>query len=172
MIWAWGSLLFSSGCEQQHQGVKIGEVAPQFSGKDIYGKAISLGDLKGKIVVIYFWANTCCGNNLKHLEPFYDNNRDKGLAILAINERDSGKEVESYAKNNGVTFTMLSDDNSAIFKRYHGLGFPTIFILDRNGIIREKILGSIQVPKLEKLIQRQLQAQKEAEASYEKLHRH
>lgn len=65
---------------------------------------------------------------------------------------------------------MLTDDHFSIFKQYQAFGFPTIFIVDRNGIIRQKILGNIQTDALKKVIQRQFDMQKQAEASYEKNH--
>lgn len=67
---------------------------------------------------------------------------------------------------------MLTDEHTTMFKQYQAFGFPTVFIIDRNGVIREKILGNIQVDKLEKLIQHQFDIQKEADASYEKQHPH
>jgi peroxiredoxin len=158
------------GCEPQRD-VKIGESAPVFSSTDIAGEPVSLNQFKGKIVVIYFWQNSCCGDSLKLVEPFYSANRHKELAILAVNVGDTKEIVTSYAKGNGLTFTMLTDEHSIIFKQYQALGFPTILIIDGNGIIRGKILGNIQVNKLEKLIQHQFDIQKQAEASYEKNHR-
>jgi cytochrome c biogenesis protein CcmG, thiol:disulfide interchange protein DsbE len=143
-------VLLCSGCESQ-LGVKIGDTPPGISGTDIHGDYVSLSQLKGKVVVIYFWEDSCCGGSLKRLEPFYRQSKDKGLQILAINELGSKREVASYASNNALTFTMLTDEYSMLFKIYRVIGFPTIFILDRNGIVREKIMGDIQSAKLEQL---------------------
>jgi cytochrome c biogenesis protein CcmG/thiol:disulfide interchange protein DsbE len=144
------TLLLCAGCESQ-QGVKIGDTPPEISGNDIRVEYVSLSQFKGKVVIIYFWSNSCCGGNLKQLQPLYNQHRYNGLEIIAINELDSKKDVTSYAKNNGLTFTMLTDEYSMLFKIYRVLGFPTIFIIDRNGIVREKIMGDIQTAKLEKL---------------------
>jgi peroxiredoxin len=157
------------GCKAQRD-VKIGETAPEFSATDITGEPVSLNHFKGKIVVLYFWQNSCCGNSLKLVEPFYNANRHKKLAIIAINVGDPKEVVTSYAKNNGVTFTMLADEHSSIFKQYQAFGFPTIFIIDKNGVIRKKILGNIQVDQLKELLQRQFDIQKQAETTYERNH--
>ena len=157
------------GCETK-QVLKTGEMAPVFSAMNIAGEPVSLSQFKGKIVVVYFWQNSCCGDSLKLVEPFYNANRHKGLAIIAINVGDPKGVVTSYAKSNGLTFTMLADEHSSIYKQYQAFGFPTILIIDKNGVIRKKILGNILVDQLEKLINQQFDIQKQAEASYEKNH--
>ena len=145
------SLAFSSGCEEK-QRVKSGDKPPGISGSDIHGELISLSRFKGNVVVLYFWRNSCCGDKLKQLEPFYSRNKDKGLAVLAINVGDTREFVESYAKNNGVTFTLQTDERAMTAREYGVFGFPTIFILDREGIIQKKILGDIDTAQLEKLV--------------------
>lgn len=162
-------LLLCTGCEEK-KGVKIGDTAPSISGNDIQGNYISLAQMKGKTVVVYFWTDSCCGENLKQLEPFYSRNKDRGLEIIAINEMDPKEAVQSFASRHGLTFTLLSDEHSMVFKHYNVLGFPTVLILDRYGVVREKILGEMQTAKLEKLIERQIESQKKAEGSYEKMH--
>jgi peroxiredoxin len=144
------SLAVLTGCENG-QGVKIGGAPPEISGTDIHGGYVSLRKFKGKVVVIYFWTDSCCGGSLKQLVPLYDRHRYDGLEIIAINELGTKQDVARYAKDNTLTFTMLTDERSMLLKQYQVFGFPTIFILDRNGIVREKIMGDIQTAKLEKL---------------------
>lgn len=151
-------LLFCTACAEK-KVVKIGDAAPAFSGYDLQGNSISLARMRGKAVVIYFWTDSCCGDSLKLLEPFYNRNKHGGLEILAVNEMDSRETVQSFATRNRLTFTMLPDENSAIFKQYNVLGFPTVLILDKSGVVREKILGDMQTAKLEKLIERHIDAQ-------------
>ena len=163
------NLFFCTGCEKK-QGVRIGDTPPVISGNDIHGEHVNLSKLKGKIFVIYFWTNSCCGDNLKKLEPYYRENKDKGLIVLAVNVGDSKEIVESYTKNNVLTFTMLTDEHAKLFKEYQAFGYPTIYILDKNGIVREKILGDIQTEKLQALVIKQFKIQKDVEANYEKIH--
>lgn len=163
------SLFYFTGCEKK-QLTKIGDTPPGISDIDIHGESITLSKLKGKIVVIYFWKNSCCGDSVKKLEPFYDKNKDKGLTILAVNVGDSKEIVESYAKNNSLTFVMLADEHSKLFNKYQVFGFPTIIILDKNGIVREKIHGDILIGQLQKLVEKHFNIQKEMEANYEKIH--
>ena len=139
------------GCNE-NRGVKINEKAPSISGADIYGTYISLSQFKGNVVVLYFWTNSCCGEELKLLEPYYEQNRYKGLTILAINENNSKEIVEAYAKANSLTFSLQTDEMGMVAKAYGVFGFPTIFIINREGVIRKKILGNVNVEQLANLV--------------------
>ena len=163
------SILFSFGCDTK-KGLKVGDTAPAFSSTDTTGESVSLSQFKGKMVILYFWADSCCGERLKFIEPFYSKNKQKGLALLAIDVGDPKEVVAAYARNNRLTFTMLTDVDGKIFRQYQLRGFPTIMILDKNGIIRQVVLGEVQPAQLEKLVQRQFDVQKEVEAAYEKVH--
>jgi peroxiredoxin len=144
-------LAFSPGCEEK-KPVKVGEKPPGISGTDIHGEFITLKQFKGNVVVLYFWKNSCCADRLKQLEPYYSRNKDKGLTVLAINVGDTSEIVDAYAKNNGLTFTLQTDERAMTSREYGVFGFPTIFILDREGVIRKKILGDIDTSQLEKLV--------------------
>jgi peroxiredoxin len=150
------SISFSAGCDMKPHVARTGEKAPEISGTDIHGALVSLSQSKGKVVVIYFWTNSCCAGNLKQLEPYYSRNKDKGLTILAINEGNSRADVEAYARDNGLSFTLQTDEAAMTSKKYGVFGFPTIFIVDREGIIREKILGQTDTARLEKIVTRYL----------------
>jgi len=140
-----------AGCDVKPSG-HTGEKAPEIAGTDLHGEPVSLGRLRGSVVVLCFWTNSCCGGRLKQLEPYYRQNMDKGLAILAINEGNAAENVDSYAKANGLTFTVQTDDGGMTAREYGVFGFPTIFIIDRKGIIRKKILGEIDPEQLDKLV--------------------
>ncbi|MBJ6727229.1 peroxiredoxin family protein [Geomesophilobacter sediminis] len=157
-----------SGCDQK-AGVRIGDTAPGISDTDINGEVVSLKELRGKVVVLYFWANSCCGKSLIQTEPVYRRHRAE-VALVAINGMDHREDVVKFAHQNGLTFTLLTDEHAMLMKQYQVLAFPTVFILDRNGIVRERILGDAGPAKLEKLIRRQLEAPLKAGESYDKLH--
>lgn len=143
--------LTASAC-QEKRGVKIGDTAPAISGLDVRGTPVNSSTLKGKTVVVYFWTGSCCGENLKQLQPFYSRNKHRGFEIIAVNEIDSRDKILSYAADNGVTFPMLSDDRYMLFNAYNVVGFPTIIVLDKKGIVREKVLGDMKTANLQNLI--------------------
>ena len=157
-----------SGCDEQV--IRVGDSAPEISGHDVQGRKVSLDQLKGKVVVIFFWTDSCCGDSVKQLEPLYRQFRRDGLEIVAVNEMDSEKAVETYARDNALTFPMLSDEGSKLLKRYQVFGFPTIFILDGTGTIRDKIMGQVSTEKLKQLVARRFAIKKEIEANFEKTH--
>ncbi len=165
------SLLGITGCNNE-QRIRIGDTPPEISGNDIYGRHISLSKLKGKVVILCFWTTSCCGDILNRLQPFQSESNDKGLTVLAVNVGNSKETVESYAKDYALTFTLLTDEKSKIFNQYQVVGFPTLFILDKNGIVREKIMGDIQTDNLLKLVVKQFKIQKEMETNYSKKHTH
>ena len=162
-------LLLGAGCEEP-KGLQIGDLAPEVSDLDIHGNSVSLSRLKGRIVLICFWTDSCCGESLKRLETLYCRHQSRGLEILAINELNSKQEVAAFASRNRLTFAMLTDADSVLFKRYQVRGFPTFFLLDGRGMVRQKILGELPRAKIEQLVQRQFEIQKKAEESYEKIH--
>jgi peroxiredoxin len=155
------AVLLVSGCDLK-QGVNVGDTPPGFSGNDISGEFVSLSQFKGNVVVIYFWTDSCCGEKLKLLEPFYLGNKQRGLTILAINEGNSQQEVEAYAKKNRLTFSLQADEHKLLAGQYRVLGSPTVFVIGRDGKIREKLLGEMPGGKLEQLIEKQLAASRAA----------
>lgn len=162
-------MLLICGCESKKTLVS-GDVAPEFSAQDVTGKSFSLSQMSGKIVVLYFWRNSCCSDRLKLVEPLYRTYKGSDVEVVAVNAGDAMEKVAAYAKGAGITFTMVSDPNLEIFNRYHVLGFPTIFLIDKHGTVRNKVLGEVSNPALEKLILRQLEVQKKADEAYGKAH--
>jgi peroxiredoxin len=161
-------LLLACGCERDT--LRTGSVAPEISGQDVSGQPVSLAKLKGRVVMVYFFTNSCCGTAVKKLQPLYRELQEKGLSIIAVNEQNSVREVEGLAKEGGLSFSVIRDAGSAWQTSYSAPGFPTIFILDGNGIVREKLLGDVPPAKLEKLVRLQLDRQQQARQAYEKLH--
>ena len=139
------------GCKEA-PAPKSGEVAPAISCNDVAGEFVSLNQLKNKVVVIYFWSSKCCSDKLKQLEPFYLQNKYSGLSVVAVEVGGSKEMVAAFVKKNGFTFTNLSDDYDMISRSYRVIGFPTIFIIDKNGVIRKKISGDIPVEQLSRLV--------------------
>ncbi len=123
---------------------QIGKPAPNFALTDLNGKKVSLSEYKGKVVILNFWATFCgpCKEEMPSLNNLFISFKKDGLIVLAVSTDDSEKPVQSFIKAKGITFTVLIDkDQQVFFDRYAVLGLPTTYIIDRDGIIREKILG-------------------------------
>jgi peroxiredoxin len=144
-------ILLFSGCKEA-AAPKSGVPAPSISCNDVAGEYVNLSQLKGKVVVLYFWSSKCCGESLKLLEPFYQQHKYNGLAVLAIEVGGSKEVVTSFVKSNGLTFTNLTDEYESLARSYRVIGFPTIFVIDKGGVIRSKVSGEIRMEQLASLV--------------------
>jgi len=122
--------------------------APAFALKALDGTSVRLEDLRGKVVMIDFWATWCgpCRMSFPFLQRFYDEHRaDQSLALFAVNtwERVEGekrqKTVRKFLADNKYTFPVLFDE--AVVEQYGVEGIPTRFVIDQDGIIRFKSIG-------------------------------
>ncbi|MEW6116437.1 MAG: TlpA disulfide reductase family protein [Nitrospirota bacterium] len=121
-----------------------GSPAPAFTLTDISGKKISLSELKGKVVLLNFWATWCgpCKAEMPALNRLYIELKDKGFVILAVSLDTAEKPVKSFIAEKKLAFPVLMDsDKELSFDLYAVMGLPTTFIIDKKGIIVERILG-------------------------------
>ncbi|MDX9713836.1 MAG: TlpA disulfide reductase family protein [Dissulfurispiraceae bacterium] len=148
-------ILGISGCKGKHTSIKIGEPPPQFTLPDTKGQKISLPDsVKGNVVVIRFWADWCtyCAKEMPAIEVVYQKYKDKGLIILAVNVGQPKEVAEAFTTALKISYPVLLDTYSVAAKRYGVVGLPTMFVIDRNGILREKILGEADREIFEKIV--------------------
>jgi peroxiredoxin len=127
---------------------------------DLQGKRITVpGDLKGQVVLIRFWSATCprCTKEMINaLESLYQKYREKGLVVLSINVNPLNEVTEKFGQADKVSFPVLLDPDLAAAKRYGAKVLPTTFILDRDGIVKEKMLGETGVEMFEPLVKQLL----------------
>jgi len=147
------------GCSEQKIILRTGQTAPPFSLSDISGKTWRFpDDLKGKVVVVRFWADWCksCAEEMPVIERVYNKYRDKGLVILAVNIGQERDAVAKFANGIKISYPVLLDPGAVVTKRYGVTGLPITFIIDRSGIIRQKILGEAGQTAFEELMLEQL----------------
>jgi thiol-disulfide isomerase/thioredoxin len=117
--------------------------APDFQLERLSGGTIKLSDLKGKVVLLNFWATYCgpCQEEMPHLTKIYERYRNRGLEILAIttDERSDRSKVASFVDKFGLTFPVLYDDGTA--KAYNVNGMPTTVYIDAQGRTRYHTTG-------------------------------
>jgi len=131
---------------QDSTGTAKGQTAPDFTLTDMQGKHVSLSDLKGKVVILNFWATWCppCKEEMPSMERLYRQFKDQGLVIVAVNvEKDGRGAVQSFLQRSPYTFPILLDSDAEVQNLYKVFRFPETFILDRNGMVVEKVVGAI-----------------------------
>lgn len=121
-----------------------GPAAPDFTLADAHGKKVSLSEFRGKVVVLNFWATWCgpCEAEMPSLNNLYKEFKSKGLVVIAISVDPTTATVLSFITEKKLAFPVLLDKNKEVyFDNYAVMGLPTTFIIDRNGVLVEKIMG-------------------------------
>jgi len=123
----------------------VGSPAPEIVLKDLQGRDVKLSDLRGKIVLVNFWATWCkpCKEEMPAMQASYDKLRDKGFVVLAVNELEDTARVAEHIRTHGHTFEVVMDHNNQVANMYGVVGLPASFLIDPQGIVRERISGSL-----------------------------
>jgi peroxiredoxin len=105
-----------------------------FTLKDLNGKKVTLSSLRGKIVLINFWATECgtCHKEMQDLDLIYTHYQQQGLVVLSITDENPFK-VNGYLSHMNYHPTVLFDDGDKAGKAFHIDGIPRTFVLDRDG---------------------------------------
>jgi len=120
-------------------------VASSLKLENIDEDIIDLKNLKGKVVIVNFWATWCppCRKEMPSLERLYSKVKDKGVEVLAVNVGEDADRVFSFLSNLNPEpeFQALLDKDSKAFKRWKVRGLPTTFIVNKDGKIVYKAIG-------------------------------
>jgi peroxiredoxin len=121
----------------------VNSKALDFSLKDAYGKPLSLSSLKGKVVLVNFWATWCppCKAEMPSMNRLYNEIRSRGFEIVAISTDNSISPVKDFLAKNRIDFPVLFDETKSVTRQYHVFSMPTTFLIDRGGMIVEKFYG-------------------------------
>jgi thiol-disulfide isomerase/thioredoxin len=116
-------------------GYQAGTRPPQFSGQTHDARPLALSDLRGKVVLVNFWASWCleCRPEMPVLETLHRELAARGLAVVGINAREDRHTVGRYAWELGLTFPLLLDPGGKNNRLYGVIGLPTTFLVGRDG---------------------------------------
>ena len=133
--------------------VKVNYRAPELTLNDIQGVAHSLSDYHGQVVLINLWATWCipCREEMPALQSFYNNNKDKGFTVIAINDGDSLTDVSQFVKEYELSFPIWLDPTYiATEQAFKTMNLPSSFVIDRDGTVQLLWVGGISRTMLEK----------------------
>ena len=124
---------------------KLGTAAIDFNCQDLKGQTWSLDKVRGKVVLLRFWADWCpyCRYEMPIIEKYYQRLNKEGLIVLAVNVKQSTAVAEAFIAQMDITFPVLLDQDGKMAQKYGVYAIPTNFLIDRQGIIREILIGEV-----------------------------
>ncbi|RME43798.1 MAG: TlpA family protein disulfide reductase [Chloroflexi bacterium] len=122
---------------------QVGFLAPDFTATTLTGETVTLSQLRGRPVVLNFWATWCppCRAELPHFQAAHQAYGDQ-VAILAVDEREDPQQVAGFAQRLGLTFPIPLDTDGRVGVLYRVRAFPTTYFIDADGVIRRVIRGT------------------------------
>jgi thiol-disulfide isomerase/thioredoxin len=117
--------------------------APDFELTGLDGKPVRLGDFRGRVVFLNFWATWCppCREEMPAMQALAAELEKQGLVVLALNYEESAETAEAYIRETGLTLPVLLDAEGAVARRYRVTGLPASFFVDRRGALVGSVLG-------------------------------
>jgi len=156
--WVWASRPIVLQGSAQKLAPQQGFTAPVFTLNTFTGEPVNLTDLKGKVVLINFWASWCppCRAEMQAIQHTYADYQGQGFVVLAINTsyQDDITKATQFAQSEGLTFPLLTDPDGNIARLYRVQAMPTSFFIDRQGKIARVMIGG---PMPEALIRAQVE---------------
>jgi cytochrome c biogenesis protein CcmG/thiol:disulfide interchange protein DsbE len=125
--------------------IKSGDRAPEFKIQGSDGRYINLSDLRGNVVMVHFWATWCspCVEEMPTLDKLYRTFMEKDLKILAVSVDEGGEgSVIPFMQKNHLNVPVFYDPDRSIAGLYGTFKFPETYIIDRQGMVRYKVIGS------------------------------
>jgi peroxiredoxin len=136
-----------------------GFLAPDFTLQTTTGETVRLSDLRGQAVLVNLWATWCppCRAEMPAIQKMYDEYKDQGFIVLALDMtwQDDPAAVGPFVQEYGLTFPVLLEPSGAAARLYELRSLPSSFFIDRQGVIREVVIGG---PMAEALLRTRIEA--------------
>jgi len=143
--------LLAWGLIQAGKGPVDSGAAPNFTLTDYQGKSMTLRDLRGKVVIINFWASWCppCREEAAYLEQTWRKYQDKGVVFIGVDYVDTKKAALAYIAEFDITYFNGPDLATRIAQSYNIKGVPETYYVDKSGVLRGMHIGPLSSPELD-----------------------
>jgi peroxiredoxin len=110
---------------------------------DLTGRTVRIGDFRGQVVLLNFWATWCapCRDEMPALETLARELGPRGLAVVGVNYKESKPQVQAFVREQKLGFPVLLDDEGQVAKRYQVFALPVTVLVDRQGMVAGTVLG-------------------------------
>lgn len=142
LMLALSAIVLSSGCFERSRPHRIGEMAPDFTVQDS-DKKVTLSQFRGQVVLVNFWATWCppCVEELPSLMYLQEKLRSRGIIVLGISIDVDGDAYHRFIAQHGINFLTVRDPEQRVSSVYGTSGWPETYIVDRQGVLRRKVVG-------------------------------
>jgi len=136
-------LVLAAGCNRGSHPTLVGNAAPDFTVQDADRK-VTLHDLRGKVVVLNFWATWCppCVEEMPSLVKLQSNLKDR-VVVLAVSVDEDERSYRAFLKKNNVDLLTVRDPQQKSNELYGTFKFPETYIIDRQGVVQRKFIGPV-----------------------------
>lgn len=116
----------------------LSATAPDFTLRTLDGQNMRLGEQRGRVVLVNFWATWCgpCRQEMPHLNKLYEKYKSSGFVLLGVNIDDDTRQVAGVAGKLGITFPVLPDADKRVSRQYDLSAMPSTVLIDRDGRVR------------------------------------
>lgn len=146
--------LLAWGLKQAQAGPRDSGMAPDFTLTGFDGRKVTLSELRGKVVIINFWASWCppCRQEAAYLEQTWRKYQDKGVIFIGVDYVDTEKEALAYIKEFDITYINGPDIGTRIAQSFNIKGVPETYYVAKNGELRGVQIGPLKSPELDQKI--------------------
>lgn len=141
------------------EGLEQGDTPPDFELTTLTGEILTLSELKGKKVILNFWASWCgpCKAEMPHMQNYYEKYKDEAnVEIVAVNmttqERRGIEGIEQFVEEYGLTFPIPLDESGEVIDAYRVMTIPTTYMIGTDGTIANRMIGPMDEKTMQNLV--------------------